>query len=103
MLLAWVQEQDGSAVAIVPRRPPDSVDVRVGVLRAINLDNPVDGGEVDAASNYIGCEEAGMLGDGKPPCDLQSGALLLPSVEIQEGDARLQMPEGLEYKPYLLA
>ncbi|KAF3803857.1 ATP-dependent RNA helicase DBP4 [Colletotrichum gloeosporioides] len=94
-LLAGVEEEHGLAVAFVAGRAADAVDVGVGVLGAVDLDDPVDGGEVDAAGDDVGGEEAGVVRLGEAFRDLHALQLLLLAEEVEEGDTGLQVSEGL--------
>ncbi|KAL3295314.1 ATP-dependent RNA helicase dbp4 [Colletotrichum asianum] len=102
-LLAGVEEEHGLAVALVAGRAADAVDVGVGVLGAVDLDDPVDGGEVDAARDDVGGEEAGVVRLGEAFRDLHALQLLLLAEEVEEGDTGLQVSEGLVGEADLLA
>ena len=79
------------------------MDVGVRVLRAVHLDDPVDSRKIDSTRDDVGGKEARVLRGGEAVCDFQTGNLLLPSMQVQEGDTRLEMSEALVDEPDLLA
>ena len=102
-LLTGVQEQHRLPVLVVPRRPPHPVDVRVHVLGAIHLADPVHGREVHAARHHVRGEQAGVLGGREARRDLEPRHLLLPPVQVQQLDAGLQVPQAFVRETHLLA
>ncbi|CCF42315.1 hypothetical protein CH063_12353 [Colletotrichum higginsianum] len=102
-LLAGLKEKHGLAVALVAGRTTDAVDVRVGVLGAVDLDDPVDGGEVDTAGDDVGGEQARVVGIGKAFRDLHALQLLLLAEEVQQRDTGLQVAHALVGEADLLA
>jgi len=46
LLLARCQEQDSTSFAVVSGGTADTVDVGIDIVRAVNLDNEIDGGEI---------------------------------------------------------
>ncbi|KAJ0161195.1 hypothetical protein CTA2_6617, partial [Colletotrichum tanaceti] len=102
-LLAGLEEEHGLAVALVAGRAADAVDVRVGVLGAVDLDDPVDGGEVDTAGDDVGGEQARVVGVGEALRDLHALQLLLLAEQVQQRDAGLQVAHALVGEADLLA
>ncbi|GJC78321.1 hypothetical protein ColLi_01159 [Colletotrichum liriopes] len=93
-LLTGVHEQHRLAVPLVSRRPADAVDVGVGVFGAVDLDDPVDGGEVDTARDNVGGEQTRVVGVGESLRDLHPLELLLLAQQVEQRDTRLQVPHA---------
>lgn len=95
LLLARQQEQERLALGLVAGCPSNAVDVRLDVLGAIDLYNPVDGREVESASGDVGGEEDRVLGRDEALVDLETLSLLLLAVHVEEGNSRTEMTEVL--------
>ncbi|ROW04499.1 hypothetical protein VMCG_05026 [Cytospora schulzeri] len=52
-LLARIQEEHSASLALVSRCSSDSVDVRIRIFGAVDLDNPVDSREINTSSNNV--------------------------------------------------
>lgn len=55
-LLTRQQETQALALGLVPRRTTDTMDVHIDVFRAVELDDPVYRGEIEAAGRNIGAD-----------------------------------------------
>jgi hypothetical protein len=95
LLLTRQQEQQRLALRLIPRRSTDAVDVRVDVFRRIELDDPVDGGEVETASGDVGGEEDGVFRGKEALVDFEALHLLLLAVHVHEGYTRSHVTEVL--------
>ena len=95
-LLRGEGDDHGAAGAVVPRGAARAVDVGLGVVGAVELDDPVDVREVEAARGDVRRKEdrGGLVEevvvDGGPL------RLALLAVEGEEGHAGLRAPERLE-------
>jgi hypothetical protein len=94
LLLARTQQQQRLALRLVSRRPPNSMDVRVRVFRAVDLDDPVDGGEVETSGGNVGGEEAAGRGSGEAVEDIESFRLLLLTVQLEKRHSWVELAEG---------
>jgi len=66
--------------------PSDSMDVVLGIIRGVVLDNPVYVGEVKASLSDVGAEQDAFLGLGELKVSGGSLLLLLLSVDVFDGD-----------------
>ena len=103
ILLAGEDEEECRAVCVVSRGAPGAVDVRVGRVRRIDLDYPVDGREIEAARSDVRCEECSMLTAGIFVEDAQAAHLLLLAMQCHERDARAEAAEHLVHELHLAA
>ena len=61
MNFRWKQHQQGITFGFIPCSSTDSVDVGVGVLGAINLDDPVYSWEINTSSRNIRTKQDSMF------------------------------------------
>lgn len=94
-LLARQQEQERLALGLIPGRTTDAVDVGVDIFRCVDLDDPVDGREVESARGDIGGEHDGVFRGEETLIDLEPLHLLLLAVHVHEGYTGPHMPEVL--------
>jgi len=71
------------------------MDVGIGVLGTVELNDPVDGREVETSSGDVGGEEAAGGRGGETVEDVESLGLLLFAVEFEERDSWVEFAEGL--------
>jgi hypothetical protein len=69
------------------------MDVRIDVFRRIELNDPIDGGEVETASGDVGGEEDGVFRGEEALVDFESLHLLLLAVHVHEGNTRTHVAE----------
>lgn len=79
------------------------MDVGVDVLGAVELHDPVDGGEVDAARGDVCAEEGRVLALHELEVDGSALGLLLTAVQLEDLGAGLQTLEGFVGETHLLA
>ena len=79
------------------------MDVRVGVLRAVDLDHPVDGWEIHAARRNIRAEQHSVFFLHELEVDGCALVLILLAVELQQVLVDLEGFEGLVGEADLLA
>jgi hypothetical protein len=84
-LLTGAQEAQRLAFGLVSRRSAHTVDVRVDVVGTVELDHPVDRGEVETSGCNVGTDQQGGFRGGKPGKDIESCGLLLLAVEVHQG------------------
>lgn len=80
LLLARQEETQALALGLVTRRPADTVDVHVDVFRAIELNHPVDRGEIEPARGNVGTDQEGVFGRGEALENVETGRLFLLAV-----------------------
>ena len=103
LLLRGLEQQQGLARLLVPRGPPDTVEVRLHVLGAVDLEDPVHCREVQPSGGQVGGEEHGALLLAKVKVHGHALLLLDLAVEGEEGDPRAELSERLEHETDLLA
>ena len=101
LLFARQHEEQGFAVGMVSSRATDAVNVRVAALWRIDLDDPVDGGEVESAGGDVGREQRCMLTPPEVVKDLEAPNLLLLAVQGHERQAGAQLAEHLVHELHL--
>ena len=79
------------------------MDVRLRVLGRVELEDPVDGREVEAARGDVRGEEHGVLHRREALERREARHLLLLAVEVQERHAGVHLAERLEREADLLA
>ena len=79
------------------------MNVRVGVLRAIDLDDPVDGREIHSSRRDISAEQYRMFLLNELEVDCCALVLILLSVEFEQVLVDLEGFEGLVGEADLLA
>jgi hypothetical protein len=94
-LLRGQDEQERLALGLVAGRPADAVDVRLAVLGHVELDDPVDRGEVEPAGGNVGRKQAAGRRRRKLLEDRQPLRLLLLAVQLEQGRAGMELAEGL--------
>ena len=77
------------------------MDVGVDVLRAVELHDPIHGGEIDTSRSDICAEESRVLSLNELEIDGGTLGLLLPSVKLKDLSPRLQPLESLISKAHL--
>lgn len=69
------------------------MDVHVDVFRAVELDDPVYGREVEPAGGDVGAYEEGVFCGRETLKDVETGRLFLFPVEVEEGETRVEFTE----------
>ena len=102
-LLGGEEHEEGLPVLLVPRRPTHAMDVRVGVLGAVQLHHPVHRGEVESPGRYVRAEEHGGLPAAELGVYPDPLHLLLLTVQRHERDPGTEAAKGLVCELDLLA
>lgn len=100
--LTGEEHKEGISLGLVSSCPSYSVDVGVRVLGAINLDDPIDGGEIDTTGRDIRTEKHGVLFLNKLEVDGRSFVLVLLSVQFKQVLGYFEGLECLVSETYLL-
>lgn len=79
------------------------MDVGRGVLRRIELHDPVDSREVETAGDNVGRKQAATSSGNEAPCDVGACQLLLLTMQMHQRKAEMQLAECLEKEADLLA
>lgn len=103
ILFSWHQHQESMTFGIKAGSTASTVDIGFGVLRAIQLHHPVDGGEIQATSSNVGAEEYGILFVCKLAEDVDPFGLFLFAVEMDDWYTGLKFAEGFVDKAGLFA
>ena len=94
--LGGEEEDEGAAGGAHAGGAADAVDVVLGLVWGVVLDDPVDGGDVEAAGGDVGGEEDALFG----VAELKEGGgalvLLLLAVELEDGDVDVVEELGVE-------
>lgn len=96
------QQHESIALRLVSSCTADSVDVRADVLGAVELDHPVDSGEIDSSSRNIGAEEHGLPFFYKLKVDSGTLVLVLLSMQLEQVRGQLERLEGEVGESHLL-
>lgn len=70
------------------------MDVRICVLRTVDLDDPVDGREIETSSGHVGSEETAGGRGCEAMEDVESFRLLLLAMEFEKRDTGMKLAEG---------
>lgn len=80
------EEQRFARAGGAARGAADAVDVVAGVVGGVVLDDPVDGGDVEAAGGDVGAEEGPLGGVAEFEEGVGAFLLLLLAVEVEHGE-----------------
>lgn len=73
----------------------DTVNVVTGVIRGIELDDPVDGGDIETTSSNVGTDQSTLLGVTELEESVGALLLLLLSVQLQNGEINVVQQLGV--------
>lgn len=103
LFLGRAEDTQTLALALVTRGTADTVNVRVDVVGAVELDDPVDSGEVETTGGNIGTDQKRRVGARELLEDAHTRRLLLLAVQVHEGETRVETTESLKDEAHLLA
>lgn len=92
--LGWQQHEQGMAVRIETCGTAHTMDIRVGILRAVKLEDPVHSREVETTRGNVRRDQSGVLGRSKFAKDLDTLCLFLFAVEMEDGQTGLEFTEA---------
>jgi hypothetical protein len=72
------------------------MDVRIDIIRAIELDDPVDGREIETARSNVGTDEERGFRRRETLENVEPGRLFLLSVEVEQGQTGVETTERLK-------
>lgn len=102
LCLARKQHQESISFGFVTSRSSNTMNVSVSVLRAVNLDDPVDCWEVHSSRTDICAEQHSVLFLHKLEVDGGTLVLVLFAVQLEQVLTHFQRLEGLVGKADLL-
>eukprot|EP00955_Chlamydomonas_euryale_P076103 362548-Chlamydomonas_euryale.AAC.4 len=88
-LLRHKQQQRAALPVLAARRAPHSVDVLLGVVRRVVLDDPVDRGDVEAACRHVCAQQHALVGLAELKERRRALLLLLFPVDVLDGDVNI--------------
>jgi hypothetical protein len=73
----------------------DTVNVVTGIIRRIELDDPVDGGDIQTTSSNVGTDQGTLLGIAELEESVGALLLLLLSVKLENGEINVVQQLGV--------
>ena len=80
------EQQRASGARLAARGSSDAMNVLLGVVRRVILDDPVDGGDVESARRHVGAEQDALGGVDELEEDGGAALLFLLAVDGEDGD-----------------
>ena len=102
-LLGRQEEHQPLTLSHISRCPAHPMNIGLDIFRAVQLEDPVDRGEIQTARRDVGADEQGDRRRGELLKDVQAGGLLLLAVKVHERQTWVQPTEGFEDEPDLEA